>query len=42
MSHIRRDYFYYIQPPLIVDGITLRDMIVFDCVLEDTKQLSQV
>ena len=42
MSHVRRDYFYYIQPPLVVDGITLRDMIVFDYALEDKNSLSQV
>ncbi len=37
MSHIRRDHFHYIQPPLVVDGITLRDMIVFEYVLEAEK-----
>lgn len=41
-SHVRRDYFHYIQPPLVVDGVRLRDMIVFDCVLEDENGLSQV
>ena len=35
MSHVRRDYFDYIQPPLAIDGVTLRDMIVFDYILED-------
>jgi len=35
MSHVRRDYFHYIQPPLEVNGVVLRDMIVFDCALED-------
>ena len=34
VSHVRRDYFHYIQPPLVVDGMTLRDMIVFEYVLE--------
>lgn len=38
MSHVRRDYFHYIQPPLVVDGTTLRDMIVFDYVLEDRTE----
>ncbi len=42
MSHVRRNYFEYIQPPLVVDGIRLRDMIVFDYVLEDRNELSQV
>ncbi len=42
MSHVRRDYFDYIQPPLVVGGVTLRDMVVFDCVLEDGNALSQV
>ncbi len=28
MSHIRRDHFDYVQPPLIVDGVTLRDMVM--------------
>ena len=37
MSHVRRDYFDYIQPSLVVDGITLRDMIVFEYVLEAKK-----
>jgi GNAT superfamily N-acetyltransferase len=29
MDHVRRDYFSYIQPPLIHNGIVMRDMIVF-------------
>jgi ribosomal protein S18 acetylase RimI-like enzyme len=29
MDHIRKDYFDYIQPPLIENGIPLRDMLVF-------------
>lgn len=28
ISHIRRDYFDYVQPPIIVDGVMLRDMVV--------------
>lgn len=42
MSHVRRDYFHYIQPPLVVDGVMLRDMIVLNYVLEDRNELSQV
>jgi ribosomal protein S18 acetylase RimI-like enzyme len=29
MDHIRKDYFDYIQPPIIENGIPLRDMLVF-------------
>ncbi len=29
IDHIRKDYFDYIQPPLIENGIPLRDMLVF-------------
>jgi ribosomal protein S18 acetylase RimI-like enzyme len=28
MDHVRKDYFDYIQPPLIEDGIRLQDMLV--------------
>jgi len=35
MSHVRRDYFEYIQPPLVAGGVVLRDMIVFDYILDD-------
>ena len=30
MSHIRRGFFDAFQPPLVVRGIALRDMVVFD------------
>ena len=42
MSHVRRDYFQYIQPPLVVDGVILHDMIVFEYALEDRNELTQV
>jgi ribosomal protein S18 acetylase RimI-like enzyme len=28
MDHVRRDYFAYIQPPIIQNGIVMRDMLV--------------
>lgn len=28
MDHVRRDYFAYIQPPMMENGIPLRDMVV--------------
>lgn len=28
MDHVRRDFFHYIQPPIIRDGIPLCDMLV--------------
>lgn len=28
MDHVRRDYFHYIQPPIIENGILMRDMLV--------------
>ena len=28
MDHVRKDYFHYIHPPLIEDGIRLQDMLV--------------
>lgn len=31
MDHVRRDFFSYIQPPLICNGIPLRDMLVLRC-----------
>ena len=30
MSHVRRDFFDFIDPPIEENGIRLRDMIVFD------------
>lgn len=29
MDHIRKDFFDYIQPPLVENGLLLRDMLVF-------------
>jgi ribosomal protein S18 acetylase RimI-like enzyme len=29
MDRVRRDYFAYIQPPVVEHGITMRDMLVF-------------
>ncbi len=29
MDHVRKDYFHYIQPPLVENGILLQDMLVF-------------
>jgi len=34
MSHVRRDYFDHIIPPIEEHGIRLRDMIVFDYIFE--------
>lgn len=28
MDHVRRDYFDYIQPPIVENGILMRDMLV--------------
>lgn len=28
MDHVRRDYFKYIQPPIMENGILMRDMVV--------------
>ena len=28
MDHVRRDYFDYIQPPIVENGIQIRDMLV--------------
>src|SRR5579875_1526171 len=28
MDHVRRDYFAYVQPPVIQNGIVMRDMLV--------------
>jgi ribosomal protein S18 acetylase RimI-like enzyme len=28
MDHVRRDYFAYIQPPIVQNGIAMRDMLV--------------
>lgn len=28
MDHVRKDFFSYIQPPLSIDGIPMRDMLV--------------
>jgi len=28
MDHVRRDYFVYVQPPVIQNGIVMRDMLV--------------
>lgn len=28
MDHVRRDYFAYIQPPIVENGIQIRDMLV--------------
>jgi ribosomal protein S18 acetylase RimI-like enzyme len=35
MDHVRKDYFHYIQPPLIEDGIQLQDMLVLRWENED-------
>jgi len=29
MDHVRKDYFHYIQPPLVENGMLLQDMLVF-------------
>ena len=34
MSHVRRDYFGFLDPPVVWRGVTLRDMIVLDYVIE--------
>ena len=31
MDHVRRDYFSYIQPPIVENGILMRDMLVLRC-----------
>jgi ribosomal protein S18 acetylase RimI-like enzyme len=34
MDHVRHDYFDYIQPPILENGIFMRDMIVLRVILE--------
>ena len=31
MDHVRKDYFRYIQPPIVEHGILMRDMLVLRC-----------
>ncbi len=35
MDHVRKDFFSYIQPPIIEDGITMRDMLVLKYVFDE-------
>jgi len=35
MDHVRRDYFWYQQPPEVENGIRVRDMIVFSYDIAD-------
>lgn len=39
MDHVRKDYFHYIQPPLIEDGIRLQDMLVLRWVNESFVEM---
>ncbi len=38
MSHVRRGYFDDVDPPEVWQEIELRDMIVFDFVLEEVTE----
>ncbi len=38
MDHVRRDYFSYIQPPIVHNGIALRDMLVLRYTFEESKE----
>jgi len=39
MDHVRKDYFHYIQPPLVEDGIRLLDMLVLRWVNESYAEM---
>jgi|SRR5579859_338036 len=38
LDHVRPDYFAYIQPPIVENGILMRDMIVLRYALEAEKR----